>query len=225
MFALPLVEFQFHIWSFGSLQNYQFHVVARLHIHIWQCIVRGVTSLWFPLRQRINGCAVGVSPQPSRGVWGHAPPEKFGVLDSLRPILVHSDGCFEVNFIKPVDNVIWLDTYVRPDFSAIIMVFTWQDNTEKQWHTGKSIGRETSVAWPCLHANRWAHIRIIWVYIRFKSSCPVQYICDEIANAWHALAHCCADRCPRHDHALRSRRDMIRVPRAFHCHTCTLRRT
>ena len=29
---------------------------------------------------------------PSRGVWGHAPPENFGNLDSLRAILRHSDS-------------------------------------------------------------------------------------------------------------------------------------
>ena len=29
---------------------------------------------------------------PSRGVWGHAPPENVGILDSLRAILRHSDG-------------------------------------------------------------------------------------------------------------------------------------
>ena len=29
---------------------------------------------------------------PPRGVWGHAPPENFGNLDSLRAILRHSDS-------------------------------------------------------------------------------------------------------------------------------------
>ena len=37
--------------------------------------------------------AVGIlAHSPSRGVWGHAPPEKFGNLDSLRAILRHSDS-------------------------------------------------------------------------------------------------------------------------------------
>ena len=26
---------------------------------------------------------------PSRGVWGHAPPENFGILDTQRVFLVH----------------------------------------------------------------------------------------------------------------------------------------
>ena len=26
---------------------------------------------------------------PSRGVWGHAPPENFGILDTQRVLLVH----------------------------------------------------------------------------------------------------------------------------------------
>ena len=38
--------------------------------------------------------AVGVSPWPSRGVWGHAPPENFGNLDTPRTFLMHSDTCF-----------------------------------------------------------------------------------------------------------------------------------
>ena len=33
----------------------------------------------------------------ARGVWGHAPPEKFGNLDSLRAILRHSDS--DVQFL------------------------------------------------------------------------------------------------------------------------------
>ena len=36
--------------------------------------------------------AVGINPYPPRGVWGHAPPENFGNLDSLRVILRHSDS-------------------------------------------------------------------------------------------------------------------------------------
>ena len=31
---------------------------------------------------------------PPRGVWGHAPPENFGNLDSLRTFLRHSDSHF-----------------------------------------------------------------------------------------------------------------------------------
>ena len=38
--------------------------------------------------------AVGVSPLATRGVWGHAPPENFGNLDTLRTFLMHSDTCF-----------------------------------------------------------------------------------------------------------------------------------
>ena len=41
-----------------------------------------------------HNIAVGVSPQPPRGVWGYAPPEKFLNLDSLRAFLMHSDSCF-----------------------------------------------------------------------------------------------------------------------------------
>ena len=49
--------------------------------------------------------AVGFSPQPPRGVWGHAPPPPppppriFEILDTLRAFLVHFDGCFEANLI------------------------------------------------------------------------------------------------------------------------------
>ena len=43
--------------------------------------------------------AVGLSPQPPRGVWGHALPEIFENLDSLRAFLVHFDSCFEANLI------------------------------------------------------------------------------------------------------------------------------
>ena len=39
--------------------------------------------------------AVGVSPWASRGVWGHAPPEHFGNLDTLRRFLML---VFETNF-------------------------------------------------------------------------------------------------------------------------------
>ena len=35
-----------------------------------------------------NYYVVGIRPQgPSRGVWGHAPPENFGNLDFLRAFL------------------------------------------------------------------------------------------------------------------------------------------
>ena len=36
------------------------------------------------------------SPLP-RGVWGHAPPENFGNLDSLRTFLKHSDSHMGAN--------------------------------------------------------------------------------------------------------------------------------
>ena len=41
---------------------------------------------------------LGTSPQLSRGVWGHAPPENFGILDVRRVFLRPSKGSFEVNF-------------------------------------------------------------------------------------------------------------------------------
>ena len=33
-----------------------------------------------------------VQPVPSRGVWGHAPPENFWILGVVRLILVQSEG-------------------------------------------------------------------------------------------------------------------------------------
>ena len=35
-----------------------------------------------------GGWATGVSQEPPRGVWGHAPPGKFGKMDALRLNLV-----------------------------------------------------------------------------------------------------------------------------------------
>ena len=38
------------------------------------------------------GMMWALAHSPPRGVWGHAPPENFGNLDSLRAILRHSDS-------------------------------------------------------------------------------------------------------------------------------------
>jgi hypothetical protein len=46
---------------------------------------------------------------PLRGVWGHAPPEKFGNLDSLRAILRHSDS--DLNFIVKADSYLLYTGY------------------------------------------------------------------------------------------------------------------
>ena len=46
-----------------------------------------------------NSNAVGISPQPTLGVWGHAPPENFGNLDSLRAFLRHSDSHFGADLV------------------------------------------------------------------------------------------------------------------------------
>ena len=49
-----------------------------------------------------NNYAVGISPQPTsppRGVWGYAPPENFGNLDSLRAFLRHSDSYFGADLV------------------------------------------------------------------------------------------------------------------------------
>ena len=35
-------------------------------------------------------------PHGSRGVWGHAPPGKFGILHLCRSILVHSGACLPI---------------------------------------------------------------------------------------------------------------------------------
>ena len=39
-----------------------------------------------------TGMLWALAHSPPRGVWGHAPPENFGNLDSLRVILRHSDS-------------------------------------------------------------------------------------------------------------------------------------
>ena len=44
----------------------------------------------------------GHSPQPSRGVWGHAPPENISTLDLLRVILGRSDHDSYSNFYKDI---------------------------------------------------------------------------------------------------------------------------
>ena len=36
---------------------------------------------------------------PPRGVWGHAPPENFGNVDSLRVFLVHSGSSFWTDLV------------------------------------------------------------------------------------------------------------------------------
>ena len=38
--------------------------------------------------------AVGISLQHSRGSWGHAPPEKIGILDTPREFLRPFDSSF-----------------------------------------------------------------------------------------------------------------------------------
>ena len=38
--------------------------------------------------------AAGISPHTPREVWGHAPPENFGNVDSLRLFLRYSDSYF-----------------------------------------------------------------------------------------------------------------------------------
>ena len=40
-------------------------------------------------------CAVGISPLQSKGVWGHAPPKNFEILDTQRMFLKPFDNSFE----------------------------------------------------------------------------------------------------------------------------------
>ena len=56
-------------------------------------------------------CIVGISPLQSRGVWGHAPPEIFGILDTQRA------------FLKPFDNSlrIFFDTVTELKVKDIIL--------------------------------------------------------------------------------------------------------
>ena len=49
-------------------------------------VLRGVPH-W--CKMELDYLAVSIAPQPSRGVWEHAPPEIFGNLDSLRAILTY----------------------------------------------------------------------------------------------------------------------------------------
>ena len=50
-----------------------------------------------PLIVYFNNSSAVLSPP--RGVWGHAPPENFGNLDSLRAFMRHSDSHFGADLV------------------------------------------------------------------------------------------------------------------------------
>ena len=62
----------------------------------------------------LYSCTVGISPLQSRGVWGHAPPDIFGILDTQRVFLKPFDNSLRIFFDRvPAPSqcmIVWLNS-------------------------------------------------------------------------------------------------------------------